>query len=365
MQQALVTIFPPSVHQFTAKELLDLYVEKEVLLRAEGLQESALAIIQEIAPYLGATVSQSTVQDVVARSAKPTLFGDASPSISSLIENGYAIIALPGSKTRDIASQTPGVSLAFCDAPEGKESLTWDNLHEFCKGLNHDISRNEILVVTPNIQGVAEPAALAGFPTVFIKRAKSRSARLTIPTFSPTYTVATMDHILPILLDPNSATPAQEPRIPGDCLPLRIRGCYQITFMLGSGSFGMSSTYYQPFAPFPTNPLPAGYVWNGIQLITGAGVAIKFEVTNPAEPSTLPYEAAIYAQLEGVRGVPRIHWSGVDQNAHVLIMDKLGPNLQKLRHICRGTMSLKTVLLLAEQMVNHHLSGMKKLLTHG
>lgn len=49
------------------------------------------------------------------------------------------------------------------------------------------------------------------------------------------------------------------------------------------------------------------YVWNGVHLHTGAGVALKFEVINPSVSSTLPYEAAVYAQLEGVEGIPRIH----------------------------------------------------------
>jgi hypothetical protein len=86
---------------------------------------------------------------------------------------------------------------------------------------------------------------------------------------------------------------------------------------------------------------------------TGAGVAIKFELMNhPDDPPTLPYEAAIYAQLEGIQGIPRIHWSGQDMNANVLVMDKLGPNLEQLRHFCRNQFGLKTVLMLGEQMVS-------------
>ncbi len=67
--------------------------------------------------------------------------------------------------------------------------------------------------------------------------------------------------------------------------------------------------------------------------------------------SVLPFEAQVYKLLHGHEGIPRIHWHGMDGGAHIMIVDKLGPNLQQLRRFCRGRLSLKTVLMLAEQMV--------------
>lgn len=67
--------------------------------------------------------------------------------------------------------------------------------------------------------------------------------------------------------------------------------------------------------------------------------------------SVLPYEAKVYELLRGHEGIPRIHWYGMHGGAHVMIMDKLGPNLQQLRRMCRGKFSMKTVLMLAEQLV--------------
>ncbi|KAF9479534.1 kinase-like protein, partial [Pholiota conissans] len=66
----------------------------------------------------------------------------------------------------------------------------------------------------------------------------------------------------------------------------------------------------------------------------------------------LPYEAAVYAQLDGIQGIPRIHWYGQEMNANVLVMDKLGPNLEELRRFCRGRFGLKTILMLGEQMLS-------------
>lgn len=70
------------------------------------------------------------------------------------------------------------------------------------------------------------------------------------------------------------------------------------------------------------------------------------------EPSVLPYEWHIYQLLEGYQAIPRIHWIGMDGGAHVMVMDKLGPDLGHLRRFCRGSFSLKTVLMLAEQLVS-------------
>ncbi|KAF9475736.1 putative casein kinase [Pholiota conissans] len=96
-----------------------------------------------------------------------------------------------------------------------------------------------------------------------------------------------------------------------------------------------------------------GQVCSGIEVHTGASVAIKYElIGHPSKPETLPYEAAVYAQLEGVQGISRIHWYGQETNTNVLVMDKLGPNLEQLRRFCRGRFGLKTVLMLGEQMVS-------------
>lgn len=68
--------------------------------------------------------------------------------------------------------------------------------------------------------------------------------------------------------------------------------------------------------------------------------------------SVLPYEWSIYDLLGEHQGICHIHWTGMYGGAHVMVMDKLGPNLDFLRRVCRGSFSLKTVLMLAEQLVS-------------
>ncbi|CAI9259691.1 unnamed protein product [Lactuca saligna] len=50
-------------------------------------------------------------------------------------------------------------------------------------------------------------------------------------------------------------------------------------------------------------------------------------------------------------GIAGIHWSGVDVQDNVLVLDLLGPSLEYLFVYCGRTFSLKTVLMLADQML--------------
>lgn len=50
-------------------------------------------------------------------------------------------------------------------------------------------------------------------------------------------------------------------------------------------------------------------------------------------------------------GIPGIKWSGVNADDNVLVLDLLGPSLEDLFVYCGRKFSLKTVLMLADQMV--------------
>ena len=51
-------------------------------------------------------------------------------------------------------------------------------------------------------------------------------------------------------------------------------------------------------------------------------------------------------------GIPGIKWSGIDGEENVLVLDLLGPSLEDLFVYCGRKFSLKTVLMLADQMVS-------------
>lgn len=93
-----------------------------------------------------------------------------------------------------------------------------------------------------------------------------------------------------------------------------------------------------------------GTVYNGLDLKTGSRVAIKTESLYSRFPQ-LPIEAKLYKELYGAPGVPTLHWYGVAGERNIVVIDLLGKSLEQLLEFCGGTFSLKTVLMLADQLL--------------
>jgi casein kinase I family protein HRR25 len=81
-------------------------------------------------------------------------------------------------------------------------------------------------------------------------------------------------------------------------------------------------------------------------------VAIKLESVKAKHPQ-LEYESKVYKTLAGGVGVPFVRWFGTECDYNAMVMDLLGPSLEDLFNFCNRKFSLKTVLLLADQLVSH------------
>lgn len=102
-----------------------------------------------------------------------------------------------------------------------------------------------------------------------------------------------------------------------------------------------------------------GHIHLGINIISGEEVAIKLESFR-ARNLQLKYEAKVYKTLAGVIGVPHVRWFGVKCDYNAMVMDLLGPSLEDLFNVCHRKFSLKTVLLLADQLPDNFLMGIGK-----
>ncbi len=131
-------------------------------------------------------------------------------------------------------------------------------------------------------------------------------------------------------------------------LDLRVGGKYRLGKKIGSGSFGALSVHL--IDPDTHGSPSPGDIYLGINIISGEEVAIKLESVKAKHPQ-LEYESKVYKTLAGGVGVPFVRWYGTECDYNAMVLDLLGPSLEDLFNFCNRKFSLKTVLLLADQLV--------------
>ena len=89
----------------------------------------------------------------------------------------------------------------------------------------------------------------------------------------------------------------------------------------------------------------------GTNIVSGEAIAIKLERLE-AENPYLENEARIHGSLAGGIGIPWVRWFGIEGNYNVMVLDLLGPSLEDLFNYCNRKFSLKTVLLIADQLIS-------------
>lgn len=114
-------------------------------------------------------------------------------------------------------------------------------------------------------------------------------------------------------------------------MELRVGNKYRLGRKIGSGSFGD--------------------IYLGTTISTGEEVAIKLECIKTKHPQ-LHIESKFYKIMQGGIGIPTIKWCGSEGDYNVMVMELLGPSLEDLFNFCQRRFSLKTVLLLADQMIS-------------
>ncbi|KAJ3279901.1 serine/threonine protein kinase [Borealophlyctis nickersoniae] len=128
---------------------------------------------------------------------------------------------------------------------------------------------------------------------------------------------------------PAQSSSSQGP--PHPLMDLRVGNKFRIGRKIGSGSFGD--------------------IYLGTNIINGEEVAIKLENVKAKHPQ-LEYEARVYKSLAGGVGIPFVRWFGTECEYNCMVVDLLGPSLEDLFNFCGRKFTLKTVLLLADQLIS-------------
>ena len=111
---------------------------------------------------------------------------------------------------------------------------------------------------------------------------------------------------------------------------LRVGSKYRIQKKIGGGSFGE--------------------IYHGEHVVTHEVVAIKLESIDTRPPQLL-FESKVYNILAGGVGVPSVKWYGIEGDYNVMVMDLMGQSLEKLFNDCQHIFTLKTVLMIADQLI--------------
>jgi len=93
-----------------------------------------------------------------------------------------------------------------------------------------------------------------------------------------------------------------------------------------------------------------GVIYLGTDIISGERVAIKLELRTVKNPK-LESEYKVYKILAGGLGISHVHWFGRAGKYNALVLDVLGPSLRDLFRFCGKKFTLKTILLLADQLL--------------
>ena len=101
-------------------------------------------------------------------------------------------------------------------------------------------------------------------------------------------------------------------------------------------------------------PASFGGIYLAINMTDGEEVAVKTEYMKAATKAGHPellHENSMHKILKGGIGIPRIRWFGHEDGYNIMVMDLLGHSLEELFNLCSRRFSMKTLLVVAEQMI--------------
>ena len=113
-------------------------------------------------------------------------------------------------------------------------------------------------------------------------------------------------------------------------MEVKIGGKYKITRKIGEDSFSQ--------------------LFLGLNTQNGEEIAIKLEAAQ--KTSQLQWEIKVLRIVQEGTGIPKLLWHSTESEFNILVMELLGPSLETLLNYCKHTFTLKTVLMLADQIIS-------------
>lgn len=232
------------------RRLSKLYLECELMRHRDHTDALYNDIVghalQDVSTVLETPPSEAVLREAVQTILQPGLYADAEVAVKTLLIQGYVLVCLPvpGGKSFSLPQLPSGLTLHDQHAPLsdffGQNHSMFSNLLERCRLKCETIDRNQILVVTFSRYRVMEPASMAGFPTILVQRPGCLESEAKLGTSDPTLVVDRLQDLQMQLqnLSAHHPSPILE-RTPIRVKEFRVCGIYQVTKLLGMGSFGM------------------------------------------------------------------------------------------------------------------------------
>lgn len=97
---------------------------------------------------------------------------------------------------------------------------------------------------------------------------------------------------------------------------------------------------------------PGEWLKEGV-ILEGLRKKMVWYYIEPSQQGMQQFSSVLWLNLSFFPvGIPSIKWCGAEGDYNVMVMELLGPSLEDLFNFCSRKFSLKTVLLLADQMVS-------------